>query len=238
MGFLFKRNPISLEPRELIMTTMKTFVTDVFGDKGRIVQWLMKPVLGLVLLVMVAGCQTQGPVAPPAKPTTNATEVITLREGDVLKISFPGSANLNTTQPIRRDGMISMPLVGEVKAVGKTPAELEKDLIDLYSTQLVSKQVVVEVQSSSFPVYVSGSVLHPGKIMSDHPITALEAIMEAGGFDYATANMKGVEVIRQEGDHPRKFTLNLKLVMEGKRGEPFYLKPADIVYVPEKFQWF
>jgi len=220
------------------MTMMKFFVADVFGDQGRFVQWLTKPVLGLVLLAVVAGCQTQRPVPTPAKPTANITEVITLREGDVLKISFPGSANLNTTQPIRRDGRISMPLVGEVKAVGKTPAELEKDLIDLYSTQLVSKEVVVEVQSSSFPVFVTGSVLHPGKIMSDHPITALEAIMEAGGFDYATANMKGVEVIRQEGDHPRKFTLNLKLVMEGKRGEPFYLKPADIVYVPEKFQWF
>ncbi len=220
------------------MTMMKTFVTDVLGEKGRTAQWLMKTALGLVLLAMAAGCQTQPPAPAPAKPTAKATEVITLREGDVLKISFPGSANLNTTQPIRRDGMISMPLVGEVKAVGKTPAELEKDLIELYSTQLVSKQVVVEVQSSSFPVYVTGSVLHPGRIMSDHPITALEAVMEAGGFDYAKANMKKVEVIRQEDGGPKKYTLNLKLVMEGKAGEPFYLKPADIVYVPEKFTWF
>ena len=220
------------------MTMMRTFITDGLGDKDGFVQRLLISALGLVLLAAAAGCQTERPVSTPAKPATNVTEIITLREGDVLKISFPGSANLNTTQPIRIDGMISMPLVGEVKAVGKTPGELEKDLIDLYSTQLVSKQVVVEVQSSSFPVYVSGSVLHPGKIMSDHPITALEAIMEAGGFNYATANLKGVEVIRQEGNHPRKFTLNLKQVMEGKRGEPFYLKPADIIYVPEKFQWF
>jgi polysaccharide export outer membrane protein len=217
---------------------IKTLVTDVFGDKGRFVQWFIKPSLGLVLLAMAAGCQTEQPISTTAKQTTKVTEVITLREGDVLKISFPGSANLNTTQPIRRDGMISMPLVGEVKAVGKTPAELEKDLIELYSTQLVSKQVVVEVQSSLFPVYVTGSVLRPGRIMSDHPITALEAVMEAGGFDYAKANMKSVEVIRQESGSPKKYTLNLKLVMEGKTGEPFYLKPADIVYVPEKFQWF
>jgi polysaccharide export outer membrane protein len=211
----------------------------VFEDKGRFVHWLIKAALGLVLLAVGAGCQTQPLFSTPnTNQTTNVTEIITLREGDVLKISFPGSANLNTTQPIRRDGMISMPLVGEVKAAGKNPAELEKDLMDLYSTQLVSKQVTVEVQSSLFPVYVTGSVLHPGRIMSDHPITALEAVMEAGGFDYAKANMKGVEVIRQEGDHSRKFTLNLKLAMEGKTGEPFYLKPADIIYVPEKFTWF
>ena len=220
------------------MTMIKTSVTDVFEDKGRFVQWLIKPALGLVLLAVVAGCQTQPAILPPTSQTTNVTEVITLREGDVLKISFPGSANLNTTQPIRRDGMISMPLVGEVKAVGKTPAELEKDLIDLYSTQLVSKVVTVEVQSSVFPVYVSGSVLHPGKIMSDHPITALEAVMEAGGFDYTKANMKKVQVTRREGESTRVYVLNLKQVMEGRGGKSFYLKPADIIYVPEQFQWF
>ena len=218
------------------MTMMKTFVTDVF--EGRFVQWLIKPALGLVLLAVVAGCQTQPLFLTPTNQTTNATEIITLREGDVLKISFPGSANLNTTQPIRRDGMISMPLVGEVKAVGKTPAELEKNLIDLYSTQLVSKEVAVEVQNSSFPVYVNGSVLHPGKIMSDHPITALEAVMEAGGFDYTKANLKKVQVIRRETVGTRVYVLNLKQVMEGEGGESFYLKPYDIVTVPEKFTWF
>ena len=216
------------------MTMMKTFVTDMFEDKGRFVQWLIKPVLGLVLLAVVAGCKTQ----PPFTPANQATEIITLREGDVLKVSFPGSANLNTTQPIRRDGMISMPLIGEVKAVGKTPEGLKKELIDLYSTQLVSKEVTVEVQSSLFPVYVNGAVLHPGKIMSDHPMTAFDAIMEAGGFDYTKANLKRVVVIRQEGGRNRKFTLNLKLVMDGKPGEPFYVKPGDTITVPEKFQWF
>jgi len=220
------------------MTMMKTFIANILGDKGRLVQRLIKPTLGLVLLAMVAGCQTQRPVATPAKQTTDGTEVITLREGDVLKISFPGSANLNTTQPIRRDGMISMPLVGEVKAAGKTPTELEKNLMDLYSTQLVSKEVTVEVQSSLFPVYVSGSVLHPGKIMSDHPITALEAVMEAGGFDYTKANLKKVQVTRREGEGTRIYVLNLKQVMEGRGGKSFYLKPADIIYVPEQFQWF
>jgi polysaccharide export outer membrane protein len=163
---------------------------------------------------------------------------MTLREGNLLKISFPGSPNLNTTQQIRRDGMISLPLVGEVRAVGKTPVELEKDLIGLYATQLLSKEVTVEVQSSAFPIYVNGSVLHPGKIMSDRPMTAFDAIMEAGGFDSTKANLKRVVVIRQEGGRNQKFTLNLKLVMDGKPSEPFYLKPGDTITVPEKFTWF
>ncbi len=226
--------------------------------RGRFVSWLAKFALGIAALAMVAGCQTDSspfvpvnpavtnsvrPVipetavaTPSAATTTPAT--FTLREGDVLKITFPGSPSLNSIQPIRTDGKIALPLVGEVKAAGMTPADLQKQLMDLYAPQLVSKEVTVEVQSSSFPVYVTGAVLRPGKISSDHPITALEAIMEAGGFDSAKANMKSVEVIRQEGNRTRNYILNLKLLMEGKPSEPFYLKPADIIFVPEKFSWF
>ncbi len=219
----------------------KYFIAKTTGGSGRFVRWLKQLAPGLVVLALVAGCQTEDsfPLPPPSGPPgKTSTKSIILREGDVLKISFPGAANLNTTQPIRRDGMISLPVIGEVKAVGKTPAELEKELVELYSTQLLSKDVTVEVQSSTFPVFVTGSVMHPGKIVSDHPITAFEAIMEAGGFDYAKANLKGVVVIRQEGNHSEKYTLNLKLVMEGKGGEPFNLKPGDTIFVPEKFTWF
>jgi polysaccharide biosynthesis/export protein len=217
----------------------KNFIAKIIGGSGRIVRGLKQLAPGFVALALFAGCQTQPPLPPTAlQGGTNATDIITLREGDVLKISFPANANLNTTEPIRRDGMISMPLIGEVKAAGKTPKQLEADLVDLYSTQLLSKEVTVEVQSSTFPVYVTGSVLKAGRIVSDHPMTAFEAIMEAGGFDYAKANLKGVVVIRQEGDHVQKFTLNLKKVMDGKAGAPFYLKPGDTIYVPEKFNWF
>jgi len=216
----------------------KNFITKIVGGSDRFVRWLKLLAPGLVVLALAAGCQTDQFFSLPDQQGTNVTEVITLREGDVLKISFPANANLNTTQPIRRDGMISMPLVGEVKAVGKTPTELEKDLADLYSTQLLSKEITVEVQSSSFPVYVSGSVLRPGKVISDHPITALEAVMEAGGYDNTKANLKGVTIIRHEGNSTRNYIVNLKRVVDGKPSESFYLKPGDIVIVPERFSWF
>jgi len=214
------------------------FIAKIIGNQGRLIHWLKTLVPGLMVLALAAGCQTQNPPPPSFQPGTNATEIITLRESDVLRISFPANANLNTTQPIRRDGMISMPLVGEVKAAGKTPDELKKDLVDLYSTQLLSKEVTVEVQSSQFPIYVTGSVLHPGRIMSDHPLTALEAVMEAGGFDFAKADTKNVQIIRRGKDGTQNYKVNLKRVMEGKGGDPFYLKPSDIIYVPEQFTWF
>jgi len=219
---------------------------------------LVQFALGIAVLSAVAGCQTQPspftslnpaatnsihPVIPEAVSTaatsaTNNPAAYVLREGDILKISFPESPNLNSVQQIRTDGKINLQLVGEVQAAGLTPAGLQQKLMDLYAPQLTSKNITVEVQSSSFTVYVTGAVLRPGKISSDHPITALEAIMEAGGFDYIKANLKNVEVIRQEGNQTKNYRLNLRLVMEGKVSEPFYMKPADIIYVPEKFSWY
>jgi polysaccharide export outer membrane protein len=198
------------------------------------------------LLLALTGCDPN--LASTTTRTAQSTalgaaggqsEELTIREGDTLKVSFPGAPNLDTTQLVRRDGRITLPIVGEMKVTGFKPADLEKDLVKLYASQLQSKEVNVTVVSSTFAVFVSGAVLRPGKITSDRPISALEAIMEAGGFDNVRADMKAVVVIRQgEDGRTKNYTLNLKLVLEGKDNEPFYLKPSDIVVVPEKFSWF
>jgi len=195
---------------------------------------------GLVLLVLFAfsGCATRDDnPAAAAKPAHS--EIITLREGDTVKIDFPGSPNLDTTQQIRRDGKISLQLVGEVQASGLTPQELQDSLIKLYAPQIASKEITVSVESSTFPIFVTGAVVRPGKVLSDHPMTALEAVMESGGFDYATANMRSVKIIRNENGVMKHYTVNLKRVLDGDKDEaPFYLKPQDIIYVPERFELF
>ena len=195
--------------------------------------------LGLMTLLAFTGCQTPGPEFKGAgAPSTNPSGAIALREGDVLKITFPGAPNLDTTQTIRADGKLVLPVVGEITVAGMTPTELEKDLINRYSSQLLSKEVHVTVESSSFVVYVTGAVLRPGKISSNHSLSALEAIMEAGGPDYSKANLKAVTVTRLEEGRFKTYTLNLKLALAGKPTGPFPLKPSDIVKVPEKFSWF
>ncbi|MGH7954255.1 MAG: polysaccharide biosynthesis/export family protein, partial [Limisphaerales bacterium] len=165
-------------------------------------------------------------------------EIMVLREGDNLRVTFPGSPNLDTTQEIRRDGKITMPLIGEVQAAGMTPEDLQQDLIKRYAPQLSTSQITVTLLSSAFPVYVTGCVLHPGKILSNQPMTALEAVMEAGGFDYTTANMKSVRVIRNENGATKYYRINLKNRLDGSDTTQFYLKPSDIVYVPERFSLF
>ena len=201
---------------------------------------LLKCSMLLLAVFTFAGCQTSKLNESSKKivPDQSHTEIITLQEGDDLKISFPGSPSLDTTQQIRRDGKISLPLVGEVQAAGETPDDLQKNLINLYAPQISSKEVIVTVESSAFPVYVTGCVIRPGKISSDKPMTALEAVMEAGGFDYEKANLRNVRVIRSENGVSKSYTLNLKLALNGNEDKPFYLKPSDIVYVPEKFSWF
>jgi protein involved in polysaccharide export with SLBB domain len=101
---------------------------------------------------------------------------------------------------------------------------------------LVSKEVIVSILSSSFSVFVTGAVMKPGKVLSDHPMTVLEAVMESGGFEFSKANLKKVKVIREKP--AANYTLNFKGFLEGRPIESFYLKPYDIVYVPEKFSWF
>jgi len=225
--------------------------------RGSVVSKLQDAGLAALLLgacLLVAGCQTTdldhaikegesaaapaevGKTAP--KDGARASNAIVLREGDVVKVVFPAAPNLNTTQQIRRDGKIALPLVGELTAAGATLTELEGAILKLYASQLVSKEVNVTLESSFFPVFVTGAVVRPGKIMADRPLTALEAIMEAGGFDYIKANLKAVLVIRHEEGQVKHFRLNLKLPLQGKPSEPFNLKPSDIVYVPERFSFF
>jgi polysaccharide export outer membrane protein len=167
-----------------------------------------------------------------------APDVQTLNPGDVIKISFPGAPALDANQTIRRDGRVNLSLIGEVKVADKTPAELEKELLEAYAPQLTSKEITVTVVSSSFTVFVTGAVIRPGKVTTDRALTAFDAIMEAGGLDHARAKPKDVRVIRQEDGQVKTYPLNMKAVLDGLPTEPFYLKPYDTVFVPEKISWF
>jgi polysaccharide export outer membrane protein len=160
-----------------------------------------------------------------------------LSAGDALEITFPGATNLSGIHRIGPDGMITMPLVGQVGAAGKTAQEVQADLMRLYSKELQDKEVIVGIVGSANLVYVTGSVGRPGRVELNRPMTALEAIMECGGFT-ETANRKKVTVVRYEGDHNTFYTLNLEPLLTGGPVPPFYVRPKDIIHVPAKVQWF
>ena len=121
-------------------------------------------------------------------------------------------------------------MIGEVVAAGLTPSDLEKKLLEQYAGQLVTKEVSVTVLSSTFTVFVTGAVLHPGKITTDHPLSALEAIMEAGGVsDYGS--LSNIHLTRIIGGVQRTETINLRPSVRGKPIQPKYVQDGDVIYI-------
>src|SRR5271166_6362746 len=186
---------------------------------------IRKELLGIVgrlaalALLFCVGCHgTAKHPAPLVAHTPNY-----LNPGDVVKVSFPAAPELNQSQKIGTDGTLSLPLVGEVHAAGKSPGELQNDLATL--------------ESRSVPVVVSGAVQKPGKIVFERPATVLEAIMEAGGFT-PEADLKKVSLIRiAKGEHYTQI-FDMRPVLRGIPTRAIYVSGGDVIYVPEKLLLF
>jgi|SRR5882724_13599725 len=193
-------------------------------------------VVSLLLILTLSGCGSTK--YTPNTKNQSGPEKITLQEGDVIKITFPDAGNLNTTTKIQRDGTIKLPAIGELHVAGMTSGELEKVLLAKYADQIVSKEINVSLESSTFQIYVTGEVMHPGKLVSDRPMTVVEAILESGGVDFSRANLKGVIITRKTKEHTEAFKVDVQSMMNGKSDETFDLRPNDVVFVPEKFSWY
>jgi polysaccharide export outer membrane protein len=185
--------------------------------------------LAVLALLFCIGCQ--GPPMHQAQLVSKTPNY--LSAGDVVKITFPAAPELNLSQKIGPDGTLSLPLVGEVHAAGKSPGELQNELANLYKPQLQDNEVVVTLETRALPVVVSGAVQKPGKIVFERPATILEAIMEAGGFT-PEADLKKVSLIRiVRGQHDTE-QFDLRPVLHGKPTPAVYVNAGDVIYVPEK----
>jgi polysaccharide export outer membrane protein len=157
----------------------------------------------------------------------------TFSPGDSIDVKFFYTPELNETQDVRPDGKIALQIIGEVTAAGKTPAQLRWLLEKLYASHLKDPEISVVVRSfSNQRVYVGGQVMSPGTIEVSGRMTALEAIMEAGGVDFREAQVRNVVVIRHYNGTRYGYMLNMEPILEGKESHPFFLEAKDIVYVP------
>lgn len=194
----------------------------------RIGQLLTGIAVGLVLL-LCSSCQTEQTTPFPEQRT--ASTPVRLTPGDVIKLSFTSTPDMNQTQKIRADGKVSLPLVGEVTAAGKTLGEFQSELIRLYGAQLKNADVVVTLESAVAQVVVSGAVVKPAKLLFERPTTIFQAIMEAGGLS-EYGSFKNVHVIRLIGGRQRTQILDLRPTLSGQATQPFYVKDGDVIYVP------
>ena len=192
---------------------------------------LMRALGVIALAVLVAGCAT---TPPPSDEWPVATEPeVILEPGDVVKCQFLYWPELDDEQAIRPDGKLSLRLVGEVRAQGLKPDELRTELVSLYEDKIKQPDINVVVTSFvSQRVYVGGEVRVPGILPLRGRLTALQAIMQAGGFNKGAAKMSSVVIIRQQDGKQCAQAINLKKTLQEPESDAFYLKPYDIVYVP------
>ena len=176
----------------------------------------------------------RGLLPPVVDPRVASYATNLLQEGDLLTISFQNATNYNATQKIALDGQLNLEPIGLVRASGKTVSALGADLLRLYKPLVNEDVITVRLLAASASVYVSGAVVRPGKVAMERPLTVLEAIMEAGGFDSYRAKISDVHVVRLEDGQQHTYRLNLKHTLDGTEKRPFYLQPFDIVHVPTK----
>lgn len=183
-----------------------------------------------VLSSVGCGGMSSAPVVPAeayaSKPSGN------LAAGDEISVSFSGAPELNTKQKIQPNGRVSLPTVGDVSAAGNTINGLQQSLTSRYQSHLQDPTVLVSLESAAAGIYLSGEVLRPGKIPLDRPMTAFEAIMEAGGFS-RFANPKQVIVVRTQKGKQQRYVLNMNDTLSGMENAPFYVRPFDVIYVKQ-----
>ena len=188
----------------------------------------------LIYLLILPGC-----ASPDVNPKSYESPTgFLLGPEDELEITVWGNKDLTRVTAVRPDGLISMPIIGDVQAAGLTADALAQRIADRLKQYISNPAVSVSVKElNSYSVYVLGEVSKPGKFQLKSYITVLQAISMAGGFtDYAKKNKLQVVRTTQNGDSKRQ-ELHIPLRYDdlvAGRGEPgnIVLHPGDTVVVP------
>jgi polysaccharide export outer membrane protein len=184
------------------------------------------------------------PTASPAasQPTQNVEATATkahddsfvIGNDDVLAINVWKEPDVSRSIPVRSDGKISLPLVGEVQASGRTPLKLEQEIAARLKNYIAEPEVTVIVQQiNSQKFNILGMVSKPGSYVISNSATVLDAIALAGGFrDFA--KQKSIYVLRQNADGTQtRQPFNYKEVVKGRNpAQNIKLQPRDTIVVP------
>lgn len=156
-----------------------------------------------------------------------------MEPGDVITVSVWKSGELGATVPIRPDGLISLPLIGEVRVVGKTPEEVRIELTEAFQEFVTAPSVSVVIeQINSWKVFVLGEVQAPGAYDVLKPMTLMQLIAMAGGTT-EFAKKDEIVVLRNDGTTEKRTVVSMKAITSGREtGQNIVLRPGDTVVVP------
>ena len=175
--------------------------------------------------------------AAPSAPAASAKphdDRFVIGNDDVLAIDVWNEKEITRSIPVRSDGKISLPLVGELQAAGRTPLQLEGDIAERLRSYITTPQVTVmvaEIHSRNFNIL--GQVAKPGSYSLTVASTVMDAIAAAGGFkDFAKE--KGIYILRQtSGGSEARYNFNYKDFIKGKNpSQNIKLEPHDTIVVP------
>ncbi len=182
------------------------------------------------------GPASSGAAAPAAAPVAAGVPAppgYVIGPDDALTVVFWREKDLSADVVVRPDGMISLPLINEVRAEGLTPEQLRVTLLTAAAKFVEEPTVTVVVKAiNSRKVFITGQVGKPGPYPLNGPTTVLQLIATAGGVaEYADKDK--IVVLRKEAGKDKAYPFNYGEVMKGKRlQQNIELKPGDTVIVP------
>ena len=193
-----------------------------------------------LLSVLLAGCASSGYSTAGAPPDGDpVVDAYRIGVDDMVQVSVWGSPELGVTAPVRPDGMISVPLLGDVKAGGRTPREVSADIQQRLAEYVKSPQVAViltELRSHEYlsRVRVTGAVRQPVSIPYRQGMTVLDAVLAAGGVtEFAAPNRSSL--YRRSGDGTASYQVNLQEILNnGDLTTNFDVAPGDVITVSER----
>ncbi|HUS65780.1 MAG TPA: polysaccharide biosynthesis/export family protein [Kofleriaceae bacterium] len=168
------------------------------------------------------------------EPDPRKTEYV-IGVGDRLIITVWRNADLATEATVRPDGTVTMPLVGDLKTVGRTPSSIRDEITKKLAVYISDKSAVVTVavaEVNSYRFTVSGEVVQPGVFASAGYVTVADAVAMAGGFT-RYAKKDEMFIMRSSGGAPRKIPIDYKAVASGTRPDAnLAVISGDIIVVP------
>lgn len=204
---------------------------------GTMKRWLLGG-----LLIVVGGCAVSPEVAEQGVPGDGPSILVSAYQmsvGDQVQVNVWKNPELSVTAPIRPDGKIAVPLVGDVMAAGKEPAQLAADITERLSDYVRNPNVTViltalEGQEFLSRIRVTGAVVKDTSMKYQQGMTVLDAVLEAGSLDvYANANR--TKLYRRSQGETKTYAIRLKDIMEdGDMRTNMLLMPGDVITVPER----
>jgi polysaccharide export outer membrane protein len=192
-----------------------------------------------LLLTACASSGGAGAAPPPVQATVTAVDSYKIGVDDIVQVSVWRNPELGITVPVRPDGMISVPLVGDVAAGGHTPAEVAKDIQAKLASFVRDPQVAViltDLRSHEYlsRVRVTGAVRQPVSIPYRPGMTVLDAVLAAGGVTEFAAGDRS-ELYRKSGQGTETYAVRLdKILNRGDLSTNFPVSPGDVITIPER----